>query len=148
MLFLFIGILVTFVLVACADESSDDNPEDTAEESEETAENESEAPDDSPDEELVTLADEFINNITTGEYEAASQQLNETMKEELTPEALDEMWVTVQDQVGEYISHEYNSTQEAEGYQVILLDGLFENSDVVFQVTFDENQQIAGFYIQ
>jgi len=144
MLFLFIGILVTFVLVACADESSDDNPEDTTEESEETVENESEA----PDEELVTLANEFINNIATGEYEAASQQLNETMKEELTPEALDEMWVTVQDQVGEYISHEYNSTQEAEGYQVILLDGLFENSDVVFQVTFDENQQIAGFYIQ
>lgn len=159
MLLFLIGIFVAIVLVACADESTDDqDAENTTEESgntEETNEasgtqdaNENEENGEAAPEEFVTLADQFITHIASEEYEEATQLFDDNMKEQLTPEAIDEMWLTVEDQFGEYIDHEYSSSQEVEGYQIILLDGLFENSDALFEVTFDENQQIAGFYIR
>ncbi|WP_163579753.1 DUF3887 domain-containing protein [Gracilibacillus saliphilus] len=141
---LFISIFIIFALVACTGDSDKELSEDTAEEAKNEEMSEQENP---QSEKIIGIADSFIEDIATGEYEAAGEHFDDTMKEELTPDALEDLWRTLQDQVGTYIDHEYSSTQEADGYQVVLLDGLFESSDVVFQVTFDDNQKIAGFFI-
>ncbi|WP_419865748.1 DUF3887 domain-containing protein [Bacillus dakarensis] len=46
------------------------------------------------------------------------------------------------------MDQEYTSTQESDGYQVFQLSGLYKNQDVIFTVTVDEDNQIAGFFIQ
>ncbi|MCQ6276889.1 DUF3887 domain-containing protein [Bacillus sp. V3B] len=98
--------------------------------------------------ENVTLAEEFIVMLNEGQFEEATGYFDETMTAELRPAALEEIWNTTQEQVGKFIDQEYGSIQETEGYQVVFIKGLFEKQDVVFTVTFDENQKIAGFFIQ
>ncbi|WP_339226759.1 DUF3887 domain-containing protein [Oceanobacillus sp. FSL K6-2867] len=96
----------------------------------------------------IALAEEFIEQLANEEFEAATAHFNDMMAVQLTPVALDELWVSLQDQLGGFIDQQYSSTEEVDDHQVVLIDGLFESADVVFSLAFDNNNQIAGFYIQ
>lgn len=99
------------------------------------------------DEAIVEHAETFINQLSTGDYEAATQNLDMTMAEQLTADDLEEMWLSLTEQLGEFIDQEYSGMEEAEGHQVVLITGIFNNVDVTFQVAFNEDEEIAGFYV-
>lgn len=104
---------------------------------------------DEPSEEVIQKAEMYIHLLAEGKFEEAVEYFDETMKAELPPEALEEIWESLLEQVGDFIDQEFDSTkQTGDGYQLVLIDGLFEATDVTFTVTFDENEQIAGFFMK
>lgn len=149
-------LLALFVLVGCShDEHEPAETDNEAEQVDDEVSNEENGADsseqdgaDADSEQVIALAEEFIGQLANEEFEAATQHFNEMMEAQLTTVALDELWVALQDQLGAFIDQEHNSIEEVDDHQVVLIDGLFEGSDVVFSVAFDNNNQIAGFYIQ
>lgn len=143
---LIVVFLGSFVLFGC---NQTENPKE-----EQTNNQLTEQPEDnngnlSNKDEIVEMAETYISLLVEGEYEEAVKYFDEQMKEQLTPEALEETWETLLDQTGNFIDQEFDSVNETDdGHQVVLIKGLFEATDVTFTVTFDEDQQIAGFYIQ
>lgn len=99
-------------------------------------------------EEIVSLAVAFIDDLAAGEYESATQHFDETMTKELPPEQLEALWNQLESQLGPFKGQQYASTEEQDGYRIVLLDGSFEQADVILQVTFDQNNQIAGFFVR
>lgn len=90
---------------------------------------------------------EFITALVEGNFDEATANLNETMEAQLTPEILEETWDAITDQLGQLLEYDYNRIVEQDGYQVVLIDGLFEADEVTFTVAFDENEEIGGFHV-
>lgn len=97
---------------------------------------------------LISMAETFINQLNEGKYEEATENFDGTMSELLAAKDLEELWVGLNSQIGDFIDQEYASTEEADGHQVVLITGTFNDADVMFQVTFNKNEEIAGFYVQ
>lgn len=98
---------------------------------------------------IESKAEEFIALLSEGDYEKGWENFDKTMKEGISSTELEELWETLNDQAGEFIDQEYNSTEKTnDGYEVVYISGLFEATDVIFTVTFDKDEKIAGFYIK
>ncbi|MFA9556331.1 DUF3887 domain-containing protein [Evansella sp. AB-rgal1] len=95
----------------------------------------------------VELAENFISLITEGDFEAATEHFDETMSDELPPEVLEELWESFQNQFGSFLEQKYLRTEATENYQVVFIQGLFEGTEAEFSITFDEELQIAGFFV-
>ncbi|KHF41699.1 DUF3887 domain-containing protein [Halalkalibacter okhensis] len=98
--------------------------------------------------ESVSLAEQFIEQLSQGKYDEAIERFDDTMSAQISVAELGELWETIESQVGAFIDYDFESTQEVDGYLVVLLNGLFEEADVMFTISFDEQNQIAGFFIQ
>lgn len=98
-------------------------------------------------EEIIVMAEEFINQLNAGEYEVATENFDETMAAEVDAGILKETWESMENEFGDFITQEYDSTAEAEGYQLVYIKGTFNDRDVTFQVAFNENNEIAGFVL-
>lgn len=129
---IFFILMLSLIAAGCNNENTSDVNEET--------------------EELVETAESFIDHLDAGNYEEAYEYFDETMAAELRPDVLEEVWETAVAQLGGFIDHNYNRVidrnTEAGNYQVVLLDGLFEASEMVFQISFNEEKEIAGFFIQ
>lgn len=136
-------LLMTSLVLLAACNQGDEQDEAIEKATEEEAGIENEA-----DQEVIALAENFIAQLSEGQYEEAADKFDETMTEQLSPEELEELWESLKSQLGELIDYEYNRIEPVEGYEVVLINGVFNNADATFQVTVDEDQQIAGFYIQ
>ncbi|MHA6252797.1 DUF3887 domain-containing protein [Oceanobacillus sp. CAU 1775] len=140
-IFILLIISSFLILAGCnqTDETSEDVDETTIEESsgEETAENE----------EIIQLAEAFIEQLNAGEYQEATAKFDETMSEQFSASELEETWISLNEQLGGFIDKEFNRVEEVEEYDVILITGIFNDADVTFQISFDDEQQIAGFYV-
>lgn len=131
---LFSLLLLVFIAVGCS--QKEEEPKNQGETNNEK------------NEELVTIAETFIAQLAEGEYKAATEKFDETMSREMPASQLREVWTQLESQIGNYIDQEYDSTVEQEGYQIVLIKGLFEGQDVLFSVTIDENNHIAGFFVR
>lgn len=98
-------------------------------------------------EEIVAMAEEFIDQLNDGEYEAATENFDETMATEIDADGLEELWGSLESEFGDFIDQEYDSTASAEGYQLVYIKGTFNDSDITFQVAFNESNEIAGFVL-
>jgi protein involved in sex pheromone biosynthesis len=132
-------------LTACnteEEEATEDNAGDDEAQTEEAVQNESGA-----DEEIVAVAEEFIGNLSEGEYEEAAGITDETFEEQADAGQLQDIWQSLENQLGKFVDYEYNKTEVVDEYDVVLINGVFNDADVTFQVTVSENQKVAGFYI-
>lgn len=137
-------IPVLLLLAACSEAEEQEPVNENTGETEEQATDEHAA-----DDAVVGMAEEFIGQLNEGQYEEATEKFDETMREQLGPEELEELWISLEDQLGELVDYEYDRTETVDGgYEVILINGVFHDADATFQVTVDGNEEIAGFYIQ
>lgn len=104
--------------------------------------------DNQENDQLIDIAENFIHQLQEGNYDKATEQFDEVMTEQLSPDDLEELWSDLENQMGDFTEQTYDSTGEMDGYQLVFITGTFENAEVTFQVTFDEHQHIAGFYVQ
>ncbi|MCK0471013.1 DUF3887 domain-containing protein [Halalkalibacter sp. APA_J-10(15)] len=93
------------------------------------------------------IAESFIQQLADGSYNEAAEQFDETMSEAISEAELAQTWEEIELQLGAYIDHRYQSTEEAEGYSIVILEGLFEGQDVIISVSINEHEEISGFYI-
>lgn len=139
-------ILAIFSLAAC--NQAEDTAEDETDSTEQQVEEESGEKENQEDEESIALAENFIEQLSQGQYEESTDKFDQTMSEQLGAAELQELWESLEVQMGEFIDYEYNKTETIDGgYQVILIHGVFNDADIMFQVTVNDNLEIAGFYI-
>lgn len=149
MLFVWIGAVL--FLAGCTDEEEpiqqapdeENGQEEAAENMDDGVTDESQA-----DEEVIGLAESFIEDLSQGEYSQAAEKFDTTMSEQVGENELEELWGSLEEQLGGFIDYEYHRTETVDGYQVVMINGVFNDADATFQVTVDENHEIAGFYIQ
>ncbi|GEM_PF-1276795 len=151
--FQWIGLVMAFALVLLAGCNQAEEPADQSTEQQEdtqtpSGEKDETSEENQADEALIDMAITFIDELNEGNYEEATENFDETMNEQVGAADLEEIWTDLNSQLGDFIDQEYNKTEEADGYQVVFITGIFNDADVTFQVTFDENEQIAGFFVQ
>ncbi|MBN6206611.1 DUF3887 domain-containing protein [Ralstonia pickettii] len=148
-----IGLVMAAALVLLAGCNQDEEPADQGTEEQRDEQTASDAEDgaageNQEDEAQIDMAKGFIDQLNEGNYEEATENFDDTMNEQVTAADLEEIWTGLNSQLGDFIDQDYDRTEEADGYQVVLITGTFNDADVTFQVTFDENGQIAGFFVQ
>lgn len=136
LLALFFLLMAVFLIAGC--NQADEPPNEKEKTKEESGKNE----------EIVTIAEAFITQLSEGKYDEAMKNFDETMTKEMTSSQLSEIWTQLESQMGNYIDQEYESTVKQDGYQIVQINGLFEGKDVLFTVTIDKNKKIAGFFIR
>jgi len=97
--------------------------------------------------EAIEIATGFVGHLAEGEFTVATQMFDDKVREELSAEALAETWQLVTEHFGPYIEHEFKEIESLAQYQVIVIDATFVESHVTFEISFDQDNQIAGFSI-
>lgn len=148
-----IGLVMAAALVLLAGCNQEDEPADQGTEEQGDEQTPSDAEDETSgenqeNEAQIDMAKGFIDQLDEGKYEEATENFDDTMNEQVTAADLEEIWTGLNSQLGDFIDQEYNKMEEADGYQIVLITGTFNDADVTFQVTFDESGQIAGFFVQ
>lgn len=95
----------------------------------------------------IVFAEEFIMFMSEGRFKQATEYYDQTMKEELPAEELEKVWNSLEGEYGDFVSQEYDRTEIKDEYEILFINGEFENGNVVFQITIDQDEKIAGFYI-
>lgn len=111
-------------LIAC----SQNNPQETLDESAN----------------INVIAEEFISLLASGQFEEASQLGDASIK----ADDLKHTWESLEKQIGDMIEQEHSTTTVVNGLDVVMIIGRFNNTDVMFNISFNEDQQIVGFYVQ
>lgn len=97
--------------------------------------------------EIIKMAEEFINQLNEGDYDRATENFDGGMNDAIDAEGLEQLWLELENELGNFISQEFDSTSESEGYQIVFITGIFNDRDITFQVVFNENNEISGFFL-
>lgn len=98
-------------------------------------------------EQVVELAGQYIDVLDQGNFAEATELFDQTVQAELSEEILTEIWQQLTEQLGEFQGHELNEVSNVNEYRVVLLDGEFAQDQILFEINFNQNNQIAGFFI-
>ncbi|WP_208588572.1 DUF3887 domain-containing protein [Gracilibacillus suaedae] len=144
-----VGVMIAgLILLAGCNQSEESEEEPLKQNQEEQEGEEQSATESNENNQIIGMAETFIDQLNEGKFDEATANFDETMAEQLTADKLEGIWNDLHNQLGDFIDQEFHTIEEVDGYQVVLIAGIFNDDDVTFQVTFNENQQIAGFYIQ
>lgn len=99
-------------------------------------------------EELITLAGDFVQLLSEGDYATAFESLNADMQDALPESELQATWELVLSQVGDYEGEVNKRTDQVDGYHRVLINSEFETATIDIIVVFDNNNEIAGLFFQ
>ena len=97
---------------------------------------------------LFVLAQEFINQLAAGEYEAATARFDDAMLKAAPAPALQQIWEQLLGQAGAYQQQLDASSEQVQDYTRINVTTQFEKAAVVIQVVFNEKGQISGLFFK
>ena len=95
----------------------------------------------------IDKAEEVVHFINDGEFDKVIEQLNENMKAKLTAEQLAEI-TPVLEESGSFKGIKKQSVQEKDGIIVVVLVGEYSEEDRIYTVSYDEEERIAGLFVQ
>jgi hypothetical protein len=98
--------------------------------------------------ELFTLAQEFINQLAAGEYEAASAHFNTTMQKAMPTAALQQAWEQLINQVGAFQEQLDTRAEQTDGYTSLTVTTRFEKAAIDIQVVFNSQGQVSGLWFR
>ena len=142
----FLLIVVILFLAGCSGGDTEEPTETPEEGTEQAGEQTTQENESSIDDETIAAAEKFIEQLSEGQYEEATANFDETMAEQVGAGELQEIWQSLEEQLGKFIASEYSEKEEVDDYEVILIKGVFNDADITFQVTVNEDLEIAGFY--
>lgn len=97
---------------------------------------------------IKTLAQEFVDHVSKGEYAAAEDYFDSNMKSLMPASKLSDTWQLIQSQVGSYKGRTATKTADKiQGFDVVLVTCQFEKTTLDAQLAFDSSRQISGFYM-
>ncbi|MRI67532.1 DUF3887 domain-containing protein [Gracilibacillus thailandensis] len=143
-----IAVMIAGLILLAGCNQSNESEEEPLDQNQEGQDEEQSATESNENDQIIGMAETFIDQLNEGKFDEATENFDETMAEQLTADKIEGIWNDLHNQLGDFIDQEFNTVEEVDGYQVVLITGIFNDDEVTFQVTFNENQQIAGFYIQ
>jgi hypothetical protein len=97
---------------------------------------------------ITDIAIEYITLLSETNYQQAYGLFNKDMKNAISLEYLQEIWEYYIETYGEFDSITSTSQTNMSGFDVILVNATFQNNYlIVFRVVFNEEKQIAGFWM-
>ena len=118
------------------------------------SESESTLPDGFDEESVTAEAKEVVSHANDGDYETICGMLRDDLKDQLTPEALEEAWGDTLGGLGafqEYKTVATASTQDKttkEDYAVVGLVCTYEKGEGTFTLSFDKDLALVGLYLK
>ena len=96
--------------------------------------------------ERIAAAQEFVDLLAKGDYESAEGKMDDTMKAAAPASKLEELWDSLQAQVGVFQLQTGLHTDRIQGYDVVFVTCQFEQSLLDVKVVFNASGQIAGLF--
>jgi dienelactone hydrolase len=100
------------------------------------------------DSDLFPLAQEFINQLANGEYEAATARFDDAMLKAAPAPQLKQIWEQLLGQVGAYQEQLDTQSEEVGEYTRLNVTTQFEKAKIVIQVVFNSQGQISGLFFE
>lgn len=94
--------------------------------------------------EITQKAIELITNLAKGEFEAATNYFDETMKRVASPEFLKKVWEQLQSQLGPFKEMKGSRVETSPSYDFVLVACQFEKEILDARVVFSKSGEIAG----
>ncbi|MFQ5709022.1 MAG: alpha/beta fold hydrolase [bacterium] len=96
--------------------------------------------------EVVKRAREFVTLLAQEDFETAVQGFDETMKNALPPQKLQDLWRSLQSQLGAFQHQGAVKATKVQQYDVIFVTCNFAKDSLNTKIAFDQNKQIAGLF--
>lgn len=95
----------------------------------------------------VEKAEGIVQLLNDGQYDEVYEQLNASIKSQLTAEQLAEI-EPVLEASGAYEGMEKQSVEEKDGLHVVVIVGKHPEENRIYTVTYDGNDEITGLFVQ
>jgi len=135
------------------DESSEESSTEEVDESSEESSTEETEDSAEGDSEVIALASEMLDAIIAGDYEKATENFDDAMKEQLSPEALKEVWekqlvgaAGAFKEKGEAVQKQVE--EGGKTFECVVIKCEFEKMPLFCQVAFDSENKVAGLYFK
>jgi hypothetical protein len=89
---------------------------------------------------------EFVELLATGQFPAATESFDETMKNALPPEKLQELWESTVSQIGLFKKQLGSRTEKEADFDIVLVTCQFENGTLDVKVVYNTEKQVAGLF--
>ncbi|UCC23521.1 MAG: DUF3887 domain-containing protein [Planctomycetota bacterium] len=89
---------------------------------------------------------QFVELLTGGQFPAATETFDETMKNALPPEKLQELWESTVAQMGNFKSQLGTRTEKQDDFNIVLVTCEFENGALDVKVVYNAENQVAGLF--
>lgn len=144
---LLLMMTLIFTVVACT------NDDDKTSDDKANAEQTSDVPivlGQTTDKEVEVIATEFVADILNKEFAKAYNDYDFTseMKDAISEAALGEILIVTKSGYGDFVKDEPNYIVETDEYKAVYVQIEFDKSKMAFQVSFDVDNKIAGFFFQ
>lgn len=95
----------------------------------------------------INTANDFFDKLNQRQFTEAQSLFDVSLKDKITPEALEKAWDQIQANLGrlESIDGAQNKTQGE--YQIVILNCKFTKDTQPFQFVFNKEQKLIGFFI-
>jgi hypothetical protein len=96
-------------------------------------------------------ANELVELLANQQFSEATEDFNETLKNELTPEKLEEAWKAATDQMGPFKKQIGSRTETEESddvvFDVVFVTCEFEKGALDVKITYNSEKQIVGLFL-
>src|SRR5690606_35770944 len=98
------------------------------------------------EDECVELSKKVLNHLLAAEYEEVTSLFDEQVKASLNTAQLKQVWEGLTQRVGAFQESKGITTEEIQGYLVVINNLEFEESAIGLKLAYNENNQISGFF--
>lgn len=89
----------------------------------------------------------LLDRLDAGEYERARELFDDAMSQALSAEQLGQVWESLPAQIGEFQGRGELRHMSAGGYEAVIIPLTYGETVLDANVTFDDQQRIAGFQV-
>jgi hypothetical protein len=90
---------------------------------------------------------EFVQLLATGQFPAATETFDETMKNALPAEKLQELWEATISQIGPFKEQLGSRTEKQAEFDIVLVTCQFENGTLDVKIVYNTEKQVAGLFL-
>lgn len=98
--------------------------------------------------EREVMTRKLVKNMAAKDFEAVQADFSQSLKEQLTPQMIGQVWSSVITNIGEYDSITSITEQTVQGYKVILARCKFVKGNASIEAAFDDKNKVAGLHIK
>ncbi|MFA9480003.1 M56 family metallopeptidase [Phycisphaerales bacterium AB-hyl4] len=95
---------------------------------------------------MIERADQLVTALETGNFEQAREHFDDRMREQLSPQELEAMWLQLDQVGGEYEGRGEPYHRRENGYDAIYVPLRWERNAVDLKVVIDDEGHIAGLW--
>lgn len=88
----------------------------------------------------------MVEAIASGDYSSPVRDFDTTMQREMPPDLLQQAWEGLLEAAGPFQSITGTRTEQADGYQAVLVTCRFSDALIDIRVVYDQDLKVAGFF--